>query len=183
MKTIKNEQQNLNPSLPYPKNPRYLVSTTGIIYDTAKQKEKSFSTTGGYENNRYKRISMKIEGVQKYMYIHRIVAETYLINHFGPNAVINHKNRNTMDNNLNNLEFTTQSRNVADKVLKEIPTSLGTKNVVRIKLLYDNGFSCASIARNLGLIYRSVWNVTSGRSHKDVNYEDYPEHFKVDRIF
>lgn len=60
--------------------------------------------------NGYKIVSLNKNGKEKNKYIHRLVAETFLSN---PNnyKYINHKDQNTLNNNVENLEFCTAQYN------------------------------------------------------------------------
>ena len=60
--------------------------------------------------NGYKIVSLNKEGKSKNKYIHRLVAENFLKN---PNnyKYINHKDQNTLNNNVENLEFCTAQYN------------------------------------------------------------------------
>ena len=61
--------------------------------------------------NGYYRIDLRLKQKHNYFLIHRLVAKTFLPN---PNnfPCINHKDNNPLNNNVNNLEWCTQSYNV-----------------------------------------------------------------------
>ena len=62
-------------------------------------------------NNGYYRVDLKQSQKDKYMSIHRLVAETFIPN---PNnyPIINHKDNNPQNNCAENLEWCTQSYNI-----------------------------------------------------------------------
>ena len=60
--------------------------------------------------NGYLRVMLCKECVHKKIYVHRLVAETFLPNPFNKSQ-INHKNLNKTDNSLDNLEWVTQEEN------------------------------------------------------------------------
>jgi len=59
-------------------------------------------------------------GQDSSIYVHRIVAETFL----GPvnGSVVNHKNKDRQDNRLENLEITTYHQNLAHAIANPCPT-------------------------------------------------------------
>lgn len=62
-------------------------------------------------NTGYYRVDLKQNQKDKYMSIHRLVAEAFIPN---PNnyPIINHKDNNTQNNCVDNLEWCTQSYNI-----------------------------------------------------------------------
>jgi HNH endonuclease len=84
-------------------NPGFGNSFSYVI-DTNKMKElKSWDNKKGY-------LILNLKGSKKNWKVHRLVAETYLPNpHNLPQ--INHKNKNTKDNSVSNLEWCTASYN------------------------------------------------------------------------
>lgn len=92
------------------------VKYKGRILKKQLQKRTGYRTVTLYDNNRNGKIKS----------IHRLVAETFLDN---PNdyPVINHKDGNKLNNNVNNLEWCTVSHNVKHAY------SIG---LVKIKKLY-----------------------------------------------
>ena len=60
--------------------------------------------------NGYLAITLCKEGIKNIFLIHRLVAETFLINDCGF-TIVNHINENKEDNSVNNLEWCTQSHN------------------------------------------------------------------------
>lgn len=75
-------------------------------------------------NRNYYRVCLKSHQKNKYISIHRLVAEAFLPN---PNdyPVINHKDTNTFNNAVSNLEWCTQSHNIKEayRVGNAKPTS------------------------------------------------------------
>lgn len=65
--------------------------------------------------------------VSRYL-IHRLVAETYLDNP-GNLPIVHHKNNNTFDNSPNNLEWTTQQKNIHEsyKTMGQVRNFIGVK--------------------------------------------------------
>lgn len=88
---------------------RYKITKDGNVINKTTGKIKSFYIS----NNGYKRVSLWIDGKQKKMSIHRLVALTYIPN---PNNLpqINHKDGNKLNNNVDNLEWCNQEHNTKE---------------------------------------------------------------------
>lgn len=84
----------------------YEVSNEGFVRNSKGLILKPVNHNTGYTGQ-----SLSINGVQKFYLGHRIVAEAFLPN---PNnyRYVNHRNGNKRDNNVNNLEWCTQSHNL-----------------------------------------------------------------------
>jgi len=87
----------------------YQVSNLGNVRRLYKKKKgfgmmKPINHSGGYS-----RLKLRNKGNDKDVYIHRLVADAFLI---GENEVVNHKDGNKKNNTLDNLELCTQRENV-----------------------------------------------------------------------
>jgi len=87
---------------------KYIINKNGNIICTNTFKSL---THKAYKNDKYRRIILyDMLGQKHLLYLHRIVAYTYLPN---PNhlPLINHKDENPANNNVDNLEWCTPSYN------------------------------------------------------------------------
>ena len=84
----------------------YCIDIDGNIFNIITNKYLQGSI--GEHGYRYYRLTKN--GKKKMFYAHRLVAETYLDN---PNKlpIVNHKDGNKLNNNINNLEWVTYSEN------------------------------------------------------------------------
>lgn len=87
---------------------KYQISTLGTVKSLLTNKEKkSYANPQGY---------LKVQlrggkrGIYKNYFVHRIVAETFIVN-TEKKKTVNHKNGIKDDNNVLNLEWCTQSEN------------------------------------------------------------------------
>lgn len=86
-----------------------------------------------HDHNNYRRIAFKENKKLYRIYVHRLVAEAFIPN---PNnyPVVNHKDENPSNNNVNNLEWCTQSYNIkygtsVDRMLKNRTGKMKPKGV------------------------------------------------------
>ena len=96
----------------HPTHKGYFVTEDGRIFSSYTNRElKSHIDRKGY-----KRITLRV--VNRSIFIHRLVAETYIPN---PNnkPEINHKDRNPLNNNLSNLEWVTHKENILHKLVNQ----------------------------------------------------------------
>lgn len=83
--------------------PNYYITENGNVYSTA--------------SNRYLKLCINDNGYYRvycnrnFLYVHRLVAEAYLLPLLAKQIIVNHKNMNKLDNNVDNLEWTTVSQN------------------------------------------------------------------------
>lgn len=86
---------------------RYTININGVIYDTKRNKEvcQWVDTVGYYQCN-----LRDSNGKKYYKRVHRLVANTFIPN---PENLpqVNHKDGNKLNNNINNLEWCTNSDN------------------------------------------------------------------------
>lgn len=99
----------------------YLVSDEGEIYSTPKMKKtnkgeyfqegrKLKQCKRGERGIEYQLVKLCKDGTQKTMSVHRIVALAFVENPEGFN-VVNHKDRDTLNNRVENLEWCDQQYN------------------------------------------------------------------------
>lgn len=84
----------------------YMINQEGKIYSNKTKKE----LTGTVYNTGYRFVRLTTEDGKKGYAVHRLVAQTFI-----PNPknlpIVNHKDGNKLNNNVNNLEWVTQSEN------------------------------------------------------------------------
>ena len=89
---------------------QYLIDENGNIYSLPRHKEMSVH----YSVDGYKKVSLTLYNKTKQHMVHRLVAETFIPNPEGL-PIINHKDENKTNNNVNNLEWCTYRYNICYK--------------------------------------------------------------------
>jgi len=150
---------------------KYYACENGEIYS-----DFSGRYLEGYvEKNGYKRVYI----CGKRFLVHRLIAKALIPN---PDnlPVVNHKDTNTLNNCVDNLEWTTVRDNVvypptyqrrveSIKKGEECNFSVLTKkDVLEIIALLEDGMSCNQIASMYNVIPRSIRNIKNGKTWRSV---------------
>ncbi len=152
----------------------YEVSKTGDIRNSKTGKLLKQNIASGYKGVTIRPNGRKSKAVR--LRTHRCVAEAFIENYF-EGAVVNHKDGNKLNNNVENLEWCSHSENtihayntglkiaiMGEKHPRAILTEL---DVLCINLLYiPKYFGKRKIAKILDLPSSLVDSVTSGKSWK-----------------
>ena len=92
----------------------YEVSTWGRV--RSKQYSKRHGTSGhllkiNYDRNGYGQVTFTTKGIRKTYYVHRLVANAFIPN---PNGYtdVNHKDENSSNNHVDNLEWISHKQNM-----------------------------------------------------------------------
>lgn len=91
---------------------QYFIDDNGNVYSGYSQKilKHLYRNSG---NKKYAYIDMYLAGKQKHMPIHRLVYETW-IGLIPADKQVNHKDDNSLNNNINNLYLGNQKENIRD---------------------------------------------------------------------
>jgi hypothetical protein len=168
---------------PYPKCVDYLVSTNGDIISTGRVsappklkngrliKEKVLKKQT--RKNGYQVAQLCINNRKVKVYVHRLVAETYIIN-TDNTLQVNHKNGIRDDNRLENLEWVTASENhkhayreLGRKITKGYTGRTGDKHHASKKVFCPTlGIffgSAREASRKLGISQGSISHICCGK--------------------
>jgi hypothetical protein len=85
----------------------YMITKSGKVYSNITKKFLKLMTN----KNCYQYVTLCKNKIKKNFYVHRLVAETFILNPLNKKYV-NHKDRNKSNNDINNLEWVTHSENV-----------------------------------------------------------------------
>ena len=169
----------------------YQISNLGNI----KSLTRSVKTFNGFRTskgqtlkplktkNGYLRICLKSHQKNFYFSVHRLVAEAFIPN---PNSypVINHKDNNPLNNNVNNLEWCTQSYNVKYSYTNgnakptsgcfkkgNIPHNLTKVSQYDKKGNFINTYNSVKLAaKAIGQTPTSIFNCLAGRTKYTAGY-------------
>lgn len=100
----------------------YQVSNLGRVKslrfrNNVCDKEKEHIMALNKKDNEYLYVSLSKNGIRKNKYVHRLVA-TCFIQNTNDYEVVNHKDENKTNNNVNNLEWCSQKQNVKHSIRK-----------------------------------------------------------------
>ena len=87
---------------------QYSVTDNGIVYSLKGNKKE---LKGKVTNAGYREVILSHKGNKKYILVHRLVAETFIENSKNLRTV-NHKDGNKLNNNIDNLEWISDSENL-----------------------------------------------------------------------
>ncbi len=193
----------------YVKNPYYYITKTGILYSTYIK-----GAHGKYDINRirkvaygqdedgYYRVILSLDKKRTYRTIHQIVADQFL-GECPKDLVINHKDGNKHNNNVENLEFVTNLENIQHAWQNGLNSKYLNPNRISIDVLdniSNNIVHCSSIEevknifgyswryinaiRNNEIVYNYCWfnKVETGNLQTDYYIECY-NNGKLFKIF
>jgi len=91
-------------------------------------------------NNKYYTIALYNNGIQKKIKLHRLLFQHFKSDEWKPELVIDHINRNPLDNRLENLRCVSQSVNIQNQSIRKINKS-GVKNIYKCKNTWRYGIT------------------------------------------
>lgn len=148
-------------------NTKYLVSIEGAIVNEKTNKQLIPQNNG----KGYMKVTLSIDGKQIQRYVHRIVAECYLLN---KSIQVNHKDGDKTNNNVSNLEWVTNSENQihAHKTgLKKNGNELwngkfSKSDIIKIIEMKRNGVLQYKIAETMGTTKSTISDILNGKRYK-----------------
>lgn len=139
-----------------------MVTIDGKVFNKGKEVK-------GWNQSGYRMVCINY----KKLYVHRLVAETYIPN---PNNLdtVNHKDGDKMNNHIDNLEWTTRRDNCEHARLNGLSHNIsqGIKNLtyeeyLKIFELRDDGLSYRKIAEKLNTNHKRIMDIYKGKRYKD----------------
>lgn len=100
--------------------PNYIITDHGRVFNLKTGRElkpgKNYSSVRKNRTYTTCYVNLCANGKRKKFYVHRLVANAFLDKPDGIDLVVNHKNHNTSDNRVENLEWITKSENSKDVI-------------------------------------------------------------------
>lgn len=148
----------------------YKVTDLGTVI-SSKTGQKIFQAT----HMGYKRVSLYKDGKEFRIFVHRIVATSFIEN-LDNKRCVNHKDLDRINNKLSNLEWCTHKENTHHAIGMGVKIGRGggivgvidKETAKNIKSLLKDGLRIIDIKRKLNVTYQTVSNIKYGVSHKDV---------------
>ena len=145
------------------RNTNYSVSNFGRV----KNNLRDNILKHGFKGKRNERPFVNL-GKGNSFYIHRMVAESF-INNPEKKPQVNHKDGNTLNNHVNNLEWCTQQENMVHALENKLYSNKLIENDIRlIRMMCEYGLSTKTIAQLFSVSSRTICDVRSRRSWKHV---------------
>lgn len=149
----------------------YYIDEDGNIYN----KNKKLMAGKWIDNTGYYQIVLRKDGKRKHLRIHRLVALQFIPN---PDRLpqVNHKDGNKLNNNINNLEWTTNSENTKHGYDNELYHSKKRKIMVKAinKLNKEEKIfsSIRECSKELGLNRKTISAILYGsKETNNYNYD------------
>jgi len=152
------------------KDTPYFVDTNGNVYRNGKKMKTSMNKFG------YEKVKLSVNGKSIHTRIHRIVAETYILNPENKPQV-NHIDGNKMNNCVNNLEWNTSkentqhaiNNNLMAKGEKSYRSILSQKEVKEIRDKYTPyKYPFSKLAKEYGVSPTCIKHIIYNKSWKHI---------------
>lgn len=128
----------------------YKISSLGNVFSEKSGKNLKPQISG----NGYYNITLSVDGVRTTQTIHRLVASHFLNK---DEFCVNHKDGDKLNNNVNNLEWVSNSENClhAHQLgLRPLTRKTNSKNTSgKVGVVYDNGYWIARLHKNRKAVY------------------------------
>jgi hypothetical protein len=145
----------------------YLVSEDGVVVNSSRLILKTDLNSAGY-----KRVTLMSEGKRLRIFVHKLVALTYLPRVEGKENV-NHKDGNKLNNHYSNLEWVTPSENrlhaFQNKLCKRPNSYLNDEIVHSICSCIEKGRPAKETRKVFGLKKHVYDDIRSRRYYRDIS--------------
>lgn len=138
----------------------YFVSDDGIVF--SKTKDELVEKKTFLSHNGYKRVTLWNKGKQKKYFVHRLVAE-YFVKNVNNYDSVDHIDENKLNNNYNNLRWTSKSYN-----LGRSNALLNKTEVDYIKRNYKRG-NGIELSKKLNVDLSMLVKIAKGKAYNWIN--------------
>lgn len=147
----------------------YIISESGKVYDTLKNKFIKPHLTGGKQGNRYQRVFLLKSPIRR-VYVHRLVATAFLGQPTNLQTEVDHIDQNIYNNHKSNLRWVTRSQNCLNiATRKSRRLKFQPLEIAKIRALY-----AASTTMTLQKI-ANIMECSVTAIHSIVNYKTYTQ--------
>ena len=161
----------------------YIIYNDGRVYSIISKKFLKGTT----KRNEYKSVQLTVKNKLKSFMVHRLVAETFLPNPYNL-PIVHHKNRNKLDNRVENLQWVTYQENC-----EKVTSKKDNKNKVPMPELGEDWKEFPTnhnyiVGRN-GQIYSKLNKIflsptsRNGYERVNINKKTYSVHIMVYETF
>ncbi len=141
---------------------KYLVSNTGKLssyYDNPKEAKKLKAK----RIEDYHCISLRMFGVKKSLFVHRLVAESFVKRPSAKHEYVIHLDHNKSNNNASNLKWVTLEQQVEHR-----KSSPAVKRALKERVLQDGDYSKVLTEAKVRRIKEEIWNPKRKRTLKQI---------------
>lgn len=143
------------------------------------QKEKILKPTTQYMPDGYKREVVNL--MHKTHKVHRLVAEVFIPKIEGKNY-INHKDFNTLNNTVDNLEWVTQKENINWNIINKRNSRYKYIDKSIVIKLYKQGITAIKIAEQLGVNKCNIDYIVSKNNISRADYKRKSKYIDIDKL-
>ena len=147
-------------------NNNYLISNNGDVKH--KITNKILKQKLDKDNYLSVGLSMGARGQRKTVMVHRLVAEAFIPN---PDNLpwVQHKDGNTIDNHVDNLEWAVHKKSIKDEGTLSPNSKLTDNQIQYCRLMYkpkDKLYGCRALAKRFGVSKSTISYVVNNKTYK-----------------
>lgn len=157
-------------------HPKYLISSYGRIYNLYSNRYLKPTQNGeGYLRIKLRRNNSNPKDTKQW-FVHNLVLDTFIGERPKDNICRHYPNPDKTCNNINNLQWGTQSENIQDRLELGSGTKLTPQEVINIKNDIINKRTCSDIAKQYNISDGIINNIKHGKMWTEIgpdlsNYE------------
>jgi hypothetical protein len=148
---------------------RYVQKKDGKMMFCKSTILKTFNST----YCKYQSVQFSKDNIPRKFLLHRLIAATYY-GKLPPNMEVNHKNGNTLDNRVVNLEVVTHQENIDHSVStglkndygeKHVNAKLTNKQAEEIRMAHRRGVMQVDLAEAYGVHKQTICNIVHNKTY------------------